>query len=125
MDPTWDALHRPAQHHHLAGGDLYLTVFGRTEGEQEAARTLVSLEVQVPEKKKWKVIYAEGEYTSVTLFPSPDGKRVAAWCKRPVEATVFDPKQMKFVPRVPPLAAKNTIVVFDDAGEVIGTVDPE
>lgn len=35
------------------------------------------------------------------------------------------PKQGKVVPRVPPLAAKNTILVFDDKGEVIGMVDPE
>ncbi len=80
---------------------------------------------QVPEKKKRKVIFAEGEYTLITLFPSPDGKRVAAWCKRPGETEVYDPKQGKYVPRVPPIPERNTIVVFDDKGEVIGTVDPE
>lgn len=122
-DPTWEALHRPEQYHRLAGGDLYLTVF--SEYEKGAMQTKTRLELQVPEKKRRKVIYTEGEYTSVTLFPSPDGKRVAAWCKRPGETEVYDPKQGKTVPRVPPLPAKSTIVVFDDAGEVVGSVDPE
>ncbi len=39
--------------------------------------------------------------------------------------TVFHPKQQKTVPRVPPLPARNAIVVFDDGGEMIGTVEPE
>ena len=38
---------------------------------------------------------------------------------------MYDPLKKAMVPRVPPLAKKNTVVVFDDRGEVIATVDPE
>ena len=53
------------------------------------------------------------------------GHRGAFQPRPPAETEEYDPKQGKLVPLVPPLAAKSTIVVFDDTGEVIGTVDPE
>lgn len=121
-DPTWDSLHRPDQYHRLAGGDLFLAVF--SEYDKEAMSNKTRLELQIPVKNKRRVVYAEGEYSAITLFPSPDGKRVAAWCRRAAEVTVGDPKQPQTAPRVT-RSERNTIVVFDQAGEVVGSVDPE
>jgi hypothetical protein len=50
---------------------------------------------------------------------------VAVWCRHLGEAEVYDPLKGKSMPRVPPLAKRNTIVVFDDRGQVVATVDPE
>lgn len=119
------ALEKADHVHRFSGADVYLCVFARSKTPDAFSRVLSKLELHVPSKKQRKVVFAEGEYTAIRLFPSPDGKRLAAWCKHPGENQVFDVAKEKFVPRVPQFPPKNVIVVFDDAGEVVASVKPE
>jgi hypothetical protein len=127
VDKTWDALGGPAYFHQFAGSDLHLCAFSRTAAPDDG-RVICSLELRTPTKQRRKVVYEEGEYTSIRPFPSPDGKRVAVWCTHPGDNGAIVTKadgSVGFVPRVPPVPPKNVIVVFDDAGEVVATVRPE
>lgn len=126
-EKTWDALGRPGRYHRFADTDLVLAAFERKlkPDDYETARRL---ELHAPGKQRRKVVYAEGEYMGFHLYPSPNGKLVAVRCFHPGDEGnfVFDADgSPKFVPRVPPLAPKNVIVVFDDTGEVVATVKPE
>lgn len=125
-DPVWEAIRRPADHHRFAGTDLFLTSFYAYNSATNSSTSSLELhKLQLPDKAKNKVLYTHDDYPTFRLYPSPDGKKVAVWCQRHAQKQVYDPVQKKYVPRVPPIEAKEDIMVFDSTGEVVATVKPE
>ena len=126
LDKGWEAAGKPVWFHRFPGSDVHLCKFTK---KMEQARndwdTISWLELRVPGKQRRKVVFREGEYTGFSAFPSPDGKRLAIWSFHRGDEGYLDPKTREFVPRVPPLPAKERIFVFDDTGELTTTIFPE
>jgi len=126
LDKGWETAGKPDWFHRFPGSDVHLCKFSKKVDDARIGWGITSwLELRVPGMQRRKVVFREGEYHQLNAFPSPDGKRLVIWCFHPGEKNVLDPKTREFVPRIPPLPARERIFVFDDTGELTTTIFPE